>query len=193
MNLDDLIRAYFAGEKSEAALILLAGITALVAALWLWFSIRESFARGLAATLLLVAALGLGVGGSVYFRSDAQARQLVELRRADPVRFDAEEGPRIRQVVKSFGQYRIAYAVAVILALVFVFLPGWPMFHGLAVGLLILEALNFVDGARDVQGIRDALSAEFVPVSLGFVVPTSGRWRKSASWPANLSAGPWAI
>lgn len=143
MNIDSVIREYFAGEKSEAALILLAGMAALAAALWLWFSIREPFARGLAAALLLVAVLGLGVGGTVYFRSDAQAQQLVELRRAEPARFDAEEGPRIRQVVKSFGLYRIAYAVAVILALVFVFVLGRPMFHGLAVGLLILAALGF--------------------------------------------------
>jgi hypothetical protein len=143
MNLDDVIRTYFAGEKSEAALILLAGVAALVAAGWLWFSMREPFARGLALTLLLVAALGLGVGGTVYFRSDAQAQQLVELRRSDPTRFEAEEGPRIRQVVKSFGHYRIAYAVAVILALAFVFLIGRPIFHGFAVGLLILAALGF--------------------------------------------------
>lgn len=32
-----------------------------------------------------------------------------------------------------------------------------------------LEALNFVDGVRDVQGIRDALSAEFGPVPLDLV------------------------
>lgn len=56
-----MIRAYFAGEKSEAGLILLAGIAALVVAPWLWFSIREPFARGLAATLLLVAALGFTI------------------------------------------------------------------------------------------------------------------------------------
>ena len=93
--------------------------------------------------MLLVAALGLGVGGTVYFRSDAQAQQLVELRRADPTRFDVVEGPRIQQVVKSFGLYRVAYAVAVILALVLVFLVGTAFFHGLAVGLLILAALGF--------------------------------------------------
>jgi hypothetical protein len=46
-------------------------------------------------------------------------------------------------VVRSFGLYRIAYAVVVILALVFVFVLGRPLFHGLAVGLLILAALGF--------------------------------------------------
>jgi len=143
MNIETVIRGYFAGEKSEAALILLAGLVALAASLWLWFAIREPFTRGLAVALLLVAALGLGVGGTVYFRSDSQARHLVELQRAEPTRFDAEEGPRIRQVVRSFGLYRIAYAVVVILALVFVFVLGRPLFHGLAVGLLLLAALGF--------------------------------------------------
>jgi len=161
MNLDDVIRNYFAGEKSEAALILVAGIAALAVALWLWFSIREPFARGLASTLLLVAALGLGVGGAVYFRSDAQAQQLVELKRADPTRFDAEEGPRIRQVVKSFGQYRIAYAVAVMLALVFVFLLGGALFYGLAVGLLILAALGFtIDWYAENRAVEYARALE---------------------------------
>lgn len=143
MDVESVIRTYFAGEKSEAALILLAGLVALVAALWLWFAVREPFARGLAAALLLVAALGLGVGGAVYLRTDAQVRALVEQQREDPNRFAAQEGPRIRTVVKSFGQYRIGYAIAVILALVFVFAVGRPLFQGIAVGLLVLAALGF--------------------------------------------------
>ena len=72
MSVAEVIAVYFRGEKSEAALILLAGALSLVAALWLWFSVREPFARGLAAALLLTAALGLGVGGGVYFRTDTQ-------------------------------------------------------------------------------------------------------------------------
>ena len=142
MSIETVLRTYFDGEKSEAALILLAGVLALVAALWLWFSVREPFARGLAAALLLVAALGLGVGGTVYFRTDGQVRQLLELEQRDPARFAAEEGSRIRQVVRSFGQYRVGYAVAAVLALVFVFVVGRPLYHGLAVGLLILAALG---------------------------------------------------
>jgi hypothetical protein len=74
MNVETVIRGYFAGEKSEAALILLAGMVALAASLWLWFAVREPFARGLAAALLPVTVLGLGVGGTVDFRSDSQAQ-----------------------------------------------------------------------------------------------------------------------
>ena len=143
MSVEAVIRAYFAGEKFEAGWILLAGAIALALAAWLWFGIREPFARGLAASLLLTAALGLSVGGTVYFRTDGQVARLVELQQADAVRFSAEEGPRIRTVVRSFGQYRIGYAVAVLLALLFVFAIGTPRWHGAAVGLLVLAALGF--------------------------------------------------
>ena len=108
----------------------------------LWFWGREPFARGLALGLLLVAGLGTTVGSTVYFRSDAQSQQLIELRQADPARFAAEEGPRIRQVVTSFGYYRIGYAIAVLAALALVFLLGRPFQHGLAVGLLLLAAMG---------------------------------------------------
>jgi len=172
MNGDGAMRAYFAGEKSEAALILLAGIAALLAAVWLWFWVREPFARGLATSLLLTAALGLGVGGTVYFRTDSQLRQLVELQRAEPLRFAAEEGPRIRQVVRSFGQYRIAYAAAIVLALVFVFFIGKPMFHGLAVGLLVLAALGFtIDFYAEHRAIEYTAGLE----SLGAIAAETGR------------------
>ena len=47
MNVAEVIAVYFRGEKSEAALILLAGAVSLAAALWLWFSVREPFVLGL--------------------------------------------------------------------------------------------------------------------------------------------------
>ena len=166
MSVDAVLRAYFAGEKSEAALILLAGVLALLAALWLWLAVREPFARGLAASLLLVAALGLGVGGTVYLRSDAQVRQLVELQQREPERFAAEEGSRMRQVVRGFGLYRLGYAVAVVLALAFVFAIGRPTFQGLAVGLLILAALgltiDFYAERRAVEYVQALESAGLV-------------------------------
>jgi MFS family permease len=143
VSVEAIIRAYFAGEKFEAGWILLAGAIALALAAWLWFGIREPFARGLAASLLLTAALGLSVGGTVYLRTDRQVSALVELQRADPPHFAAEEGQRVRAVVRSFGQYRIGYAVAVLLALLLVFAIGTPRMQGVAVGLLVLAALGF--------------------------------------------------
>jgi len=142
MDCEQIVRWYFTGEKAEAFWILAAGVASLVAAIVLWFVAREPFARGLAMALLVIAGLGLSVGGTVYFRSDAQSQQLIEQQRSHPSQFAAEEGPRIRQVVKSFAQYRIGYAVAVLLALFFVFVMGKPSQHGFAVGLLLLAALG---------------------------------------------------
>lgn len=167
MDVASILRTYFAGEKSEAALILLAGVACLLAALWLWFLVRQPFARGLAISLALCAALGLSVGGSVYFRTDSQLRQLVELQARDPGRFAAQEGPRIRAVVKSFGVYRIGYAAAVLLALACVFAIGRPAYHGLAVGLLVLAALGFTIDyyaeARAVDYVRSLEAAGALP------------------------------
>jgi len=142
MDFEQIVRWYFAGEKAEAFWILAAGVASLVGAGVLWFVAREPFARGLAMALLIMAGLGLSVGGTVFWRSDAQSQQLLEQQRTNPSQFTAEEGPRIQQVVKSFAQYRIGYAVAALLALFFVFAMGKPSQHGFAVGLLVLAALG---------------------------------------------------
>jgi hypothetical protein len=158
MDVEAILRSYFTGEKSEAMWILLAGVACLLAAVWLWFAARQPFARGLATSLLLVAALGLGVGGSVYWRTDRQLADLAELQRVDQPRFAAEEGPRIRQVVRSFGIYRAGYAAAVLVALACVFALGSAYGHGLAVGLLVLAALgltiDYYAEARAVEYVR---------------------------------------
>ena len=142
MDFEQVVRWYFAGEKAEAFWILAAGVVSMVGAIVLWFVAREPFARGLAMALLIVAGLGLSVGGTVYFRSDKQSQQLIEQQRTSPAQFAAEEGPRMQQVVRSFAQYRIGYAVAVLLALFFVYVMGKPSQHGFAVGLLLLAALG---------------------------------------------------
>lgn len=162
MDFEQIVRWYFTGEKAEAFWILAAGAASLLGALLLWFWAREPFARGLAMGLLIFAGLGLSVGGTVYFRSDAQAQQLIEQQRAAPAQFAAEEGPRIQQVVKSFSHYRLGYVVAVGLALFFVFVMGKPSQHGFAVGLLLLAAMGLtIDfyAERRAQQYQQALQA----------------------------------
>jgi hypothetical protein len=162
MDFEQIVRWYFAGEKAEAFWILAVGVVSLVGAIVLWFVAREPFARGLAMALLIMTGLGLSVGGTVYFRSDAQSQQLIEQQRANRAQFAAEEGPRIQQVVRSFAQYRIGYAVAVLLALFFVFVMGKPSQHGFAVGLLLLAALGLaIDffAARRAEQYMQALQA----------------------------------
>jgi hypothetical protein len=129
-------RWFFDGSLTTAAGIAVILLVAFIAAFVLTRSLWRPH------ELLLTAALGLSVGGTVYLRTDGQVSGLVELQRADPARFAVEEGPRIRAVVRSFGQYRVGYAAAVVLALLFVFVAGTPRLQGAAVGLLVLAALG---------------------------------------------------
>jgi O-antigen ligase len=162
MDCEQIVRWYFTGEKAEAFWILAAGVASLAGAIVLWLVAREPFARGLAMALLIMAGLGLSVGGTVYFRSDAQSLQLIEQQRTNPSQFAAAEGPRIQQVVNSFARYRIGYAVAVLLALFFVFVMGKPSQHGFAIGLLLLAALGLtIDffAERRAEQYQQALQA----------------------------------
>jgi hypothetical protein len=68
MDTATILRTYFSGEKSEAALIPLAGVLCLVAAIWLWFWVRQPFARGLALSLLLAA-----LGFTIDYYAEARA------------------------------------------------------------------------------------------------------------------------
>ena len=170
MSAEQVVQAYFTGEKAEAFWILLAGVTALAGAVALWFWAREPFARGLACALVVIAALGIGVGGTVFSRSDAQARQLVRVHEADAGRFAAEEGPRIAQVVRSFAWYRYGYLAATLLALGLAFGSGRPLHQGLAVGLLLLAALGFT---IDFYAERRAVEYQQALSSHGWL--TSGR------------------
>ena len=162
MDVEQIVRWYFSGEKAEAFWILTVGAVSLLGAIVLWFVARDHFARGLALALLIMAGLGLGMGGTVYFRSDEQSQRLIEQQRTHPAQFAAAEGPRIQQVVRSFAQYRIGYAAAVLLALFFVFVMGKPSQHGFAVGLLLLAALGLaIDffAARRAEQYLQALQA----------------------------------
>ncbi len=57
---------------------------------------------------------------------------LHELYASDPNRFSADEGARIEAVVRSFAQYRLAYAGATLIALVFAEERAREYQHGLA-------------------------------------------------------------
>jgi hypothetical protein len=155
MTLAEAITTYFRGEKTESLLILLAVAVLLVAAVVLFAWFREPFTRGLAAMFVFAALVGGSVGVTVYLRTDAQVAGLLDQARDDPAAFREAEGPRMATVVSSFGWYRLGYAAAALLALGFVFLVGRPLYHGLAVGLLVFAALGLtIDYYAETRAVR---------------------------------------
>lgn len=142
-----LIR-YFETEKSESALFLLAGGAAIVASFFLWRSggAWKLDLRPMIWPLLGIAAIQLGVGGTVYTRTDAQVTDLTAKLERSPADFAAEETARMTTVMKSFRLYRwieIALIVSgAALAFFFRQRPDWAVWAGWpAVGAgLMLQA-----------------------------------------------------
>jgi hypothetical protein len=98
------IDSYFGAEKLAALLFIAVGAVAIAWALVLLR--RRSRLRGMAWPLIAVALIQLGVGGTVYLRSDAQIARLQQQAREAPAEFKRSEAARMRAVIASFELYR---------------------------------------------------------------------------------------
>lgn len=104
---------YFAAEKSEALLFMAVGVAAIAVSGWLWLS--RSRWKAMALPLVVIAAIQLTVGGTVYFRTDAQVAALQAQLAADRSAFKQAETVRMDVVVKNFKIYK-AIEIALLLA-----------------------------------------------------------------------------
>lgn len=96
---------YFGAEKSESLLFMLVGVAATATAIFLW---RAAPAwRGMAVPLVAVAAIQIVVGGSVYFRTDAQLKTLTAQMQQTPAEFRNAELKRMDTVNKNFAIYKL--------------------------------------------------------------------------------------
>jgi hypothetical protein len=98
------IVTYFTAEKRESLLFLLVGLAAIAASVVLWRT--GSPYRGMAYPLVAIALIQIVVGGTVYFRMDAQVATLHRQLASDPPAYVAAELPRMEKVRKSFTVYK---------------------------------------------------------------------------------------
>jgi hypothetical protein len=98
------IDSYFGAEKPASLRFIAVGLLAVALALVLLR--RRSRLRGMAWPLIGVALIQLGVGGTVYLRSDAQTAQLQQQAREAPAEFKRSEAARMRVVIANFELYR---------------------------------------------------------------------------------------
>lgn len=100
----DALQAYFAGEKAGAAVFVLCGGLALLAGVAFWF--RGPFLKGVSVPLVAVALIHLGVGATVYLRTDRQQAERIEQLRKSPSDYRLQEGQRMANVQAGFERYR---------------------------------------------------------------------------------------
>ncbi|MFP2912096.1 hypothetical protein ACLESD_45160 [Pyxidicoccus sp. 3LFB2] len=105
MGMQAQLLRYFAEEKAESALFVIAGVLALAASLWLWRT--GSSYRAMAFPLVAVAFIQLAVGGSVYLRTDGQVAALTAQLVQAPAAFQVAELARMDVVMRNFTLYKL--------------------------------------------------------------------------------------
>ena len=152
------IAAYFDAERSGALLFLLAGVLAIALALLL---LRRRSLRGMAAPLIVVALVQLGVGFTVWQRSPDQAASSLQQVREAPTAFLRVERARMGAVIADLQRYRNLQLGLLALGMALVVLlrnrTFWFAFGlGLVLQAGLLLALDHFAQAR-AHGYFDAL------------------------------------
>jgi hypothetical protein len=131
---------YFAAEKRESLLFMIVGLAAIAASVWLWRS--GSPWRGMAYPLVAVALIQISAGGTVYFRTDAQALALHKQLASDPAGYLAAERPRMERVRRGFTLYKGIEIGLLVLGLAgFFLLRGRQTLFAASCGLMLQSAL----------------------------------------------------
>ena len=157
---------YFTAEKRESLLFMLVGMAAVAAAVFLWRT--GSPWRGMGYPLAAVALIQLVVGGTVYFRTDAQTLALHKQLAIEPRAYVAAETSRMEKIQKSFVLYRwIEIALLALGVLGFFLLRGRQTLWAASIGLMLQSALmlgmDFVAERRaevyveQIRGLADVL------------------------------------
>ena len=132
------IESYFDAERAEALLFCSVGAVAMVIALLCW---RQSpFLRGMAWPLLIVAAIQLTVGITVYRRSPHDIARVMQIVQAEPARIGTEEIPRMTTVMRNFLYYRY-FEIALCLTGLALLAVTRGQWQGVGAGLLLQASL----------------------------------------------------
>ncbi len=133
---------YFNAEKNESLLFIFVAIIAFLVSIYFLLKIKVSFFSGISLALMMIAAIQLFVGSTVYFRSSKDIERVTTFIENDRGKIQSEEIPRMKIVMKNFVIYRYVEMALTILGLIlFLFFPSQTFWKGVGVGLFIQSIL----------------------------------------------------
>ncbi len=133
---------YFNAEKNESLLFIFVAIIAFLVSIYFLLKIKVSFFSGISLALMMIAAIQLFVGSTVYFRSSKDIERVTTFIENDRGKIQSEEIPRMKIVMKNFVIYRYVEMALTILGLIlFFFFPSQTFWKGVGVGLFIQSIL----------------------------------------------------
>ncbi len=142
------LRQYFKAEKEGAIIFMMAGFSAIVGSILFWTFFPHIIVKGIAVSAGLIALVQLGVGASVYFKTNKQVNQLLTQFKSKPSEFYKSETHRMEAVMSSFKTIRKVemgiFVLGIVLALAgSVGELGWFM-TGTGVGLCVQSAVSLL-------------------------------------------------
>ncbi len=142
------IEKYFFAEKSESLLFVILGALAVLIALFLFWYLKNSLAKGLMIPLLLIGIIQIIVGVNVYRKSDHQRTDMVYAFDMDPAKLRNEELPRMIAVMKSFVMIRYTEIILLITGAILCFVfrgdAGSMFWYGFGFALTIEALISLI-------------------------------------------------
>lgn len=156
----DLLVTYFAAERRDGVLALLAGVVALSASAWL-LTARHAY-RGAAIPLALIAVIELSVGVTYLTRNAALVPRLVEQVETAPRALAAAELPRMRTAVRNYRITVVAEVILLVAGVALALAARRDVWFAVGLGCIIQAApllIADVLGTRRASGYLEALQA----------------------------------
>ena len=152
------MNSYFVAEKQESVIFIAVGLLALGISVWLWLNGHRL--KSMAYPLVVVGLMQMVVGGTVYFRTDAQVSTLSAQLQLNPAALKAEETTRMQTVMDNFSVYKAIEMLLLIVGVgMIAFLQRHDMAAGIGVGLVLQAAFTLaLDIFAEARG-ADYLSA----------------------------------
>lgn len=137
------IRRYFGAEKRGSLMFLGTGIAATLFSAALWAADHPW--KWIGIPFVVLGAIQVVVGATVFLRTDAQVATLVAQARDGPARFRDEESARMQRVVRSFRTYKTVAFVVLALGVALVAVSrGRASFLSGGVGCVVQASITLV-------------------------------------------------
>lgn len=136
------ITHYFNAEKFESLFFIGIGMIAILIGVLLVMYVKTPFSRGISIPLIVLAAVQVIVGATVYVRSPKDIVRVESIIKLEKSKLNTEEIPRMKTVMKNFKIYRYLEICFMVVGLLLMFVWNDSSFmQGIGVGLFMQSAL----------------------------------------------------
>jgi len=136
------VEKYFTGEKAESYLFLAMGIVSIILAVYFFFTLKQSFWKGVAVPFLLVAILEIIVGYTIVTRSPKDIVRVENILQNNKQHIQTEEIPRMEKVLQNFVVFRYIEIALIILGILLMYAtPAASFWKGLGLGLFMQASI----------------------------------------------------